>query len=77
MEIVPIKAKEDYRRTLKEIEGLMTAKHGTSAGDRLDMLVTLVEDWEAQNGPFDLPEEVDAIRCRMEQHGLTPKDFVE
>ncbi len=77
MEIVPIKTKEDYRRTLKEIEGLMTAKQGTPAGDRLDVLVTLVEAWEARNYPIDLPDPVDAIRYHMEQNGLAPKDLVE
>lgn len=77
MEIVPIKTNEDYRRTLKEIEGLMTAKQGTSAGDRLDVLVTLVEAWEARNYPIDLPDPVDAIRYHMEQNGLAPKDLVE
>ncbi len=47
MEIAPIKNQRDYRRTLKEIEGLMTAKRNTPEGDRLDVLVTLVEAWEA------------------------------
>ncbi len=77
MEIVPIKTKQDYRRTLKEIDGLMTAKHGTPEGDRLDVLVTLVEAWEARNYPVDLPDPVDAIRYHMEQNGLAPKDLVE
>ena len=43
MEILPLKTQRDYRRTLKQIEGLMTAKRNTPAGDRLDVLVTLVE----------------------------------
>lgn len=77
MEIVPIRTKEDYRRTLKEIEGLMTAEQGTPAGDRLDVLVTLVEAWEARNYPIDLPDPVDPIRYHMEQNGLAPKDLVE
>ena len=47
MEIVPIKTKRDYRRTLKEIEGLMTARRGTPEGDRLDVLVTLIDDQPA------------------------------
>ena len=51
MEIVPIKSEGDYRRTLKEIEGLMTAERNTREGDRLDVLVTLVEAWEAPNLP--------------------------
>ena len=44
MEIVPIKTERDYRRTLKEIEGLMMAERNTPEGDRLDVLVTLVEE---------------------------------
>ncbi len=47
MDIEPIRTTRDYRRTLKEIEGLMTAKHNTPQGERLDVLVTLVEAWEA------------------------------
>jgi antitoxin component HigA of HigAB toxin-antitoxin module len=49
LEIVPIKNDRDYRRTLKEIEGLMHAERNTPEGGRLDMLVTLVEGWEAQS----------------------------
>jgi HTH-type transcriptional regulator / antitoxin HigA len=41
------KTTRDYRRALKEIEGLMHAKRNTPAGDRLDVLVVLVEAWEA------------------------------
>jgi hypothetical protein len=49
MEINPIKNKRDYRRTLKEIHGLMHAKRNSPDGDRLDVLVTLVEAWEAKH----------------------------
>ena len=55
MDIAPIKIKRDYHRMLKEIEGLMTAKRNTPEGDRLDVLVTLVEAWEAKHYPLDLP----------------------
>lgn len=53
MNIKPIKTQRDYRRVLKEIAGLMTAKRGTPAGDRLDALVTQVEAWEAKHYPLD------------------------
>jgi HTH-type transcriptional regulator / antitoxin HigA len=53
MDIEPIKTQRDYRRVLKEIEGLMLAKHNTAEGDRLDILVTLVEAWERKHYPFD------------------------
>jgi HTH-type transcriptional regulator/antitoxin HigA len=61
MEISPIKSARDYRHALKEIEGLMTAKRGTAEGDRLDILVTLVEAWEAKHYPVDLPDPVSAF----------------
>ncbi len=60
MDITPIKTQRDYRRALKEIEGLMTAKRDTPEGDRLDVLVTLVEAWEAKHYPIDLPDPVEA-----------------
>ena len=76
MYITPIKTKRDYRRALKEIEGLMGAKRGSPEGDRLDVLVTLVEAWEAKHTPMDLPDPVEAIKYHMEQQGLEPKDLV-
>ena len=51
MNIAPIKTQRDYRRILKEIESLMTAKRNTPEGDRLDVLVTLVEAWERKHYP--------------------------
>jgi HTH-type transcriptional regulator / antitoxin HigA len=76
MEIVPIKSQRDYRRVLKEIEGLMRAKPNTPEGDRLDVLVTLVEAWERKHFPLDLPDAIEAIRYQMEQSGLEPSDLI-
>lgn len=76
MDITSIKTKRDYLRTLKEIEGLMTAKRNTPEGDRLDLLATLVEAWEAKHYPLDEPDPVAAIRYHMEQQGLAAKDLV-
>ena len=76
MDIAPIKTKQDHLRALKEIENLMTASHNSPEGDRLDVLVTLVEAWETKHYPFDLPDPVAAIRYHMEQNGLAPKDLV-
>jgi HTH-type transcriptional regulator/antitoxin HigA len=50
MDIAPIKSQSDYRRALKEIEGLMNARRNTPEGDRLDVLVTLAEAWETERG---------------------------
>ena len=76
MVIAPIKTQRDYRRVLKEIEDLMTAKRNTSLGDRLDVLVTLVESWERKHYPLDLPDPVEAIKYHMDQNGLQPRDLI-
>jgi HTH-type transcriptional regulator/antitoxin HigA len=76
MNIRPIKTKADYRAALKEVEALMTAERDTPEGERLDVLVTLVEAYENRHYPLDLPDPVEAIRFRMEQKGMTPKDLV-
>ena len=65
MEMIPINTEQDYRRTLKEIEGLMTVRPDTPEGDRLDVLVTLVEVWEARNYPLDLSDPIDGIQHHM------------
>jgi antitoxin component HigA of HigAB toxin-antitoxin module len=61
----PVKTHRDYRRILKEIEGLMNAKRNTPEGDRLDVLVTLVEAWEATH--YNL---VDALAARKVESAL-------
>ena len=76
MDIKPIKTKKDYEATLKAIELLMGAKRDSPEGDRLDVLVTLVQAYEAKHFPLDLPDPVAAIRFVMEQRDLTVKDLV-
>ena len=76
MEIKPIKTKSAYRAALKEIDTLMTARPNTDEGDRLDVLVTLVEAYERKHFPMDLPDPVEAIKFYMEQKALNPKDLV-
>jgi HTH-type transcriptional regulator/antitoxin HigA len=76
MEIRPIKTEADYEATLKEIEGLMSAEAGSPEGDRLDVLVTLVEAYEREHYPIGFPDPVEAIKFRMEQQGLTVDDLV-
>jgi HTH-type transcriptional regulator / antitoxin HigA len=76
MEIRPIKSRRDYRRVLKEIDGLMHAKRNTPEGDRLDVLVALVEAWEAKHYPIDLPDPIEAIKYHMEHKGLSPQDLI-
>ena len=75
MEIKPIRTRADYKAALKILESLMNARAHTPKGDRLDLWVTLVEAYERKHFPLDLPDAVEAIKFRMEQQGLTPKDL--
>ena len=75
MDIKPIKTDNDYRAALKEVETLMTAESGTPEGEKLDVLVTLIEAYERKHFPLDLPDPIEAIKFEMEQKGLTVKDL--
>lgn len=75
MDINPIKTDADYRQTLSEIERLMMAERDTPEGDRLDVLVTLVEAYEKRHYPLEAPDPIEAIRFAMDQRGLTVKDM--
>jgi HTH-type transcriptional regulator/antitoxin HigA len=71
----PVRTEADYEAALHDIDGLMDARPGTPDGDRLDVLVTLIQAYEARHHPVPPPDPVDAIRFRMEQGGLTPRDL--
>jgi HTH-type transcriptional regulator / antitoxin HigA len=71
----PLRSEIDYQAALAEIERLWGAKLGTPEGDRLDVLATLVDAYEAEHEPMDPPDPIEAIRFRMEQRGLTRKDL--
>lgn len=74
-ELKPVRSEADYDAALEELERLWGAKCGTPEGDRLDVLATLIEAYEARHHPMDPPDPVEAIRFRMEQQGLTRKDL--
>lgn len=75
MEITPIKTEADYRVALREIEELMNAQPDTPEGDRLDVLTTLVEAFEAKHYPIEEPDPIEAILHRMEALGIDRKDL--
>ena len=75
MDIKPIKTDADYRAALEEIETLMMSAPDSSEGEKLDVLVTLVEAYEAKHYPLDLPDPVEAIKFEMERKDLTVKDL--
>jgi HTH-type transcriptional regulator / antitoxin HigA len=77
MNIRPIRNDQDYRAALKALSPLFDnePEPGTPEGDHFDVMVTLVEAYEARQFPVDLPNPVDAIKFRMEQSGLTASDL--
>jgi HTH-type transcriptional regulator/antitoxin HigA len=76
-DVKPIRSRRDYEAALKEVERLWGAKAKTRAGDRLDVLATLIDAYEAEHYPMDPPDPIEAIKFRMEQQGLTRRDLEE
>ena len=74
-ELKPIRSEADYEAALTEVELLWGARSGTSDGDRLEVLATLIDAYEAKHFPMDPPDPIEAIRFRMEQQGLSRKDL--
>jgi HTH-type transcriptional regulator / antitoxin HigA len=78
MNIRPIHNESAYKAALKEISILvdLDPEVGTQEGDRLEIMATLVQAYEAQHFPIELPDPIEAIKFRMEQSGMSPKDLV-
>jgi len=75
VEIQPIKTEADYDAALAEVDRLWGSPEGTADGDRLDVLLVLVESYEAQHYPIAPPDPIEAIKFRMDQMNLTRKDL--
>lgn len=73
--IKPIKTEADYDAALAQITNLMDADLGTPEGDRLDVLVTLVEAYETKHWRIDPPDPIEAIKLRMQQRRLSRHDL--
>ena len=71
MDIQPIKTEKDYEAALQLIEDLWESEEGTTKGDRLDILITLVDAYEQINHPIYPPDPVAAIEFHMDQNELT------
>jgi HTH-type transcriptional regulator / antitoxin HigA len=74
-DVRPIRNEDDYEIALADIAALWGAASGTPEGDRLDVLATLIDVYEARHHPMDPPDPVEAIKFRMEQQGMTRKDL--
>src|SRR5919109_2955221 len=75
MDIHPLKTEADYQAALAEIECLFDAAPNTPAGDRLDVLATLVEAYEAQHYSLPAPDPIEAILYHMESRALSRRDL--
>ena len=75
MDIHPIKTEVDYQSALAEIERLLEADLDTPEGDRLEVLVTLIEAYENQHYAIPLPDPIEAIIYYMDSRGLKRRDL--
>lgn len=74
-ELKPIRTATDYEEAIAMLEDLWGAEVGTVEGDRLDVLATLIDAYEAEHDSIDPPDPIEAIKFRMEQQGLTRRDL--
>ena len=75
MTIKPIRTDDDLQRAFKRLEKIFQAEEGTPQADERDVLVTLIEAYENNHYDFGPADPVEAIKFRMEQEGLTPRDL--
>lgn len=75
----PIRTEQDYQLALRVAEGVFDASEeldpDSEEGARFEALLTLIEAYERKHYPIDPPDPIEAIKFRMEQGGLTPKDL--
>ncbi len=74
-EVKPIRSEADYEAAMEQLAKLWGAAGGTPDGDRLDVLATLIDAYEARHHAMDPPDPIEAIQFRMEQQGMTRRDL--
>lgn len=77
MKIAPIKNEKDYQKALERLEMIFDSKKGTEEGDELEILSILIDRYENENFPINMPDPIEAIKFRMEQMGMKQKDLAE
>ena len=77
MKIKPIKTEKDYNQALERLEVIFDAKKGTKEGDELEILGILIDNYENEFFPINLPDPIEAIKFRMDQLGLKQSDIAE
>ena len=77
MNINLIKTEKDYNQALERLELIFDAKKGTENGDELELLGMLIDQYENEHFPIDLPDPIEAIKFRMEQKGYDQNDLAK
>jgi HTH-type transcriptional regulator / antitoxin HigA len=77
MEIKPIRNINDYNEALEKLEVIFDAKSGTPQGDELEILTILIDKFEKDNFPIDLPDPIEAVKFRMDQLNMKQKDLAK
>lgn len=70
-----IKTEDEYQAALSRLEEIFDSKRGSETADELELLSLLIEKYEDETSPIDLPDPIEAIKFRMEQLGLKQKDL--
>lgn len=76
MDIKPIRGEADYERALRRVEELWDSPEGSAESDELDILTTLIEAYEREHYPIDLPGPIEAIKFRLEQKGKDSRALI-
>ena len=76
MDIKPIKSERDHEQALQRVESLWKSPEGSAESDELDVLATLIEAYEREHYPVDLPDPVEAIKFRLEQEGKDSRALI-
>lgn len=77
MKLKPIKTENDYNQALERLEIIFDANPGTEEGDELEILGILIEKYESEHFPIELPDPIEAIKFRMEQLNYSQNDLAE
>ena len=77
MSLKPIKTESDYRQALTEVERLFDAPLNTPEGERIEVLTTLIEEYEEQQHPIELPLPSEAILYHLESRQQPVPSFLE
>jgi HTH-type transcriptional regulator/antitoxin HigA len=75
MNLKPIKTNKDYQQALNRLESIFDSQKGSKEGDELEILGILIDQYENEHFPIDLPDPIEAIKFRMEQLGYTQSDL--